>query len=199
MIAAWEDRRPGHTIILASESKVDAVCPFTPPQRISLRPNRGQKMPYGKGHGVARVAMAAYGKSGVLAAWADKRDFREGYDIYAAAWRAAGGFGDNERVQDEFGGVARQWHTTVAGHPDGTLLVAWDDDRDGDTNVMISWHEDGAWSEDTVLPGAGGPGEQAHPSITLDRDGNLHAVWVERDTSDGPTRLRYALGRAVKQ
>lgn len=199
VIAAWEDRRPGHTIILASESKVDAMCPFPPPQRISLRPRRGQKMPYGKGHGVSRVAMAAYGESGVLAAWADKRDFREGYDIYAAAWRAAGGFGDNERVQDEFGGVARQWHTTVAGHPDGTLLVAWDDDRDGDTNVMISWREDGAWSEDTVLPGAGGPGEQAHPSITLDRDGNLHAVWVERDTSDGPTRLRYALGRAVKE
>ena len=195
VIVAWEDRRPGHTIIMAGVSKADKPCGFQPPHRISLRPKRGQKMPYGKGHGVARVAMAGYGPSGVFAAWADKRDFREGYDIYGAALQEGGRFGDNERVQDEFGGVARQWHTSVAGHPDGTLVVAWDDERDGDANVMLSWREGGEWSEDTVLPGAGGSGEQVHPSITLDADGNLHVAWVERDTIDGPTRLRYAFGR----
>ena len=141
--------------------------------------------------------MAAYGRTGVLAAWADKRDFREGYDIYAAALQEDGAFGNNERVQDEFGGVARQWHTTVAGHPGGALMVAWDDDRDGDANVMMSWHEEGGWSEDIILPGAGGPGEQSHPSIIFDTEGNLHVAWVDRKTVGGSTRLRYTLGRAM--
>lgn len=194
-IVAWEDRRPGHTIIMASQSGLSDVCKFRPPQRISLPPEGEEKMPYGKGHGVARVVMAAYGASGVFAAWADKRNFREGYDIYGAWWQGQGGFGANERVQDEFGGVARQWHSTVAGDAEGMLVVAWDDERDGNANVMMSWREGDEWSDDVIIPGAGGAGEQAHPSIALDNDGNLHAAWVERDSINGPTRLHYAFGR----
>jgi len=193
-VVAWEDRRPGHTIIMASES-VTGACPFTPPKRISLRPERKQKMPFGRGHGVARVALAAFGKENVLAAWADKRNFREGYDIYSAVLDGENGFGANERVQDDFGGVARQWHATVAGDPGGMVVVAWDDERDGDANVMMSWHDQGEWSDDVVVPGAGGPGQQVHPSITLDDDGNLHAAWVEKDTVGGPTRLFYTVGK----
>jgi hypothetical protein len=193
-VVAWEDRRPGHTIIMAGESVPGSECAFTVPRRISLRPERGEKMPYGRGHGVARVALAAYGKEALLAAWADKRDFREGYDIYAAHWRPQRGFDGNERVQDAFGGVARQWHTAVAGDSEGRLVVAWDDERDGDGNVMYSWLEAGEWSEDLPLPGADGAGEQTHPAITLDAQGNLHAAWVERDVVGGPTRLRYAFG-----
>jgi len=200
IVIAWEDRRPGHTIIMASTSVPDTACRFTPPERISLRPEGRSKMPYGKGHGVSRVAVASYGPSAVFAAWADKRDFREGYDIYGATWQAGKGFGANVRVQDEFGGVARQWHASVAGHPPtGELVVAWDDEREGDPNIMLSWYSDGEWSEDTPLPGGSGPGVQAHPSITMDAEGNLHVAWVERDTVNGPTRLRYAYGRRVAE
>lgn len=195
IIVAWEDRRPGHTIIMASQSVLKQACQFAQPQRISLRPERGQKMPYGKGHGVTRVSLGAYGRSRVLAAWADKRDFREGYDIYAATLSEADGFGANERVQDAFGGVARQWHPSVAGHVDGSVVVAWDDDRDGDANVLLSWREGDKWSEDFALPGADGAGEQANPTITLDAKGNLHAAWVERKVVGGATRLHYAFGR----
>lgn len=194
-VVAWEDRRPGHTIIMAGESTVGEACSFSLPKRISLRPEREEEAPYGRGHGVARVALAAYGKQGMLAAWADKRDFREGYDIYAAHWGPQQGFGANERVQDAFGGVARQWHATVAGDDAGRLLVAWDDERDGDGNVMISWYDGTEWSEDLALPGADGEGEQVHPTITLDEQGNLHAAWVERETVGGPTRLRYLIGQ----
>ncbi|HEV57849.1 MAG TPA: hypothetical protein ENN87_10200 [Phycisphaerales bacterium] len=200
VVVAWEDRRPGHTIIMAASSPAGAVCQFAPAQRISQRDGSGngmgRNMPYGKGHGVSRVALAAFGSSSAFAAWADKRNFREGYDIWGAPWTAADGFGANERVQDDFGGVAQQWHATAAGHPDGTLVVAWDDERDGSPSVVMSWREDGTWSDDVVLPGAGGPGEQANPSIVLDADGNLHTAWVEREVTGGPTRLRYAFGRA---
>jgi hypothetical protein len=200
VIVAWEDRRPGHTIIMAAQHSKQAPCRFTAPQRISERPP-GPRMPYGKGHGVARVALDRYGPKGVLAAWADKRDFREGYDIYAADYQAGNGrlFGPNVKVQDTFGGFAQQWHTTVAGHPDGRLVVAWDDNRDGSADIMLSWREEDDWSDDLVVPGAAGAGEQNHPTISLDREGNLHLAWIERATVGGPTRLRYLFGRAVKE
>jgi hypothetical protein len=196
VVVAWEDRRTGHTVIMAAASESGAACRFPAPQRISLRSVGGRgKMPYGKGHGVSRVALGSFGPTGVFAAWADKRNFREGYDIYGATWEAKRVFGSNERVQDEFGSVARQWHASVAGHPNGTLVVAWDDDREGDPDILLSWRTDEGWSEDTALPGASGAGVQAHPSIALDAAGNLHAAWVERETINGPTRLRYAIGR----
>lgn len=197
LVVAWEDRRPGHTIILAADSPADEPCEFTPSRRISERPKGGGDLPYGSGHGVARVALAVYGEDRVLAAWADKRNFREGYDIYAVHWQPAKGFGSNEPVQDAFGGVARQWHAAAAGTGDGQLVVAWDDERDGDANVMLSWREDGVWSDDQPLPPASGEGEQSHPAITFDAHGNLHAAWVHRDAAGGPTRLLYAMGRAA--
>ena len=54
--------------------------------------------------------------------------------------------------------------------------------------------EDG-WSDDWPIPDASGKGEQSHPSMVFDAQGNLHIVWVERDKIGGPTRLKYSMGR----
>jgi len=199
LLVAWEDRRPGHTIIMAAQDSEQQPCHFGAPQRISERPP-GPSMPYGKGHGVARVALDRFGARRALAAWADKRDFREGYDIYAAEFQADKErlFGPNVKVQDTFGGFAQQWHVTVAGHPSGQLVVAWDDNRDGDANILLSWREGDGWSDDLVVPGAAGPGEQNHPALHLDEEGNLHLAWLERATIGGSTRLRYLFGQAIK-
>jgi hypothetical protein len=194
LIAAWEDRRPGHTIIMVSSAKLDDVCTFTSPVRISGR-RAGEESQYGKGHGVARPALGAFGSSEVLAVWADKRKYWEGYDIYAAGYLGNGRFGPNTKVQDEFGDFARQWHAAVAGDINGRVAVAWDDEREENSDIMLSWREDGGWSEDLPLPDASGDGQQAHPSIVMDAEGNLHVAWVERAEKDGPTRLRYQFGR----
>jgi hypothetical protein len=218
IIVAWEDRRPKHTIIMASQSDTQSPCAFLPPQRVNKRigprkprPKNDNRPQYGTGTGVARVALATYGNGQVLATWADKRHFREGHDIYAAhlfeAKRQTKNqqpeksalFGVNTRVQDSFGGVAQQWHPTATGDASGRLAVGWDDNRDGDANIMLSWWEGDGWSEDLAVPGADGSGEQNHPSITLDSKGNLHLAWVERDTVNGPSRLRYLFGRATKE
>ena len=197
IVVAWEDRRPGHTIIMASQSRYDSPCQFTKPHRISDAKQVVRNVAFGKGHGVSRVALAQFGKDKMLAAWADKRDFREGYDIYAAHYdkNKTRLFGDNAKVQDSFGGHAQQWHAAVAGHDSGQVVVAWDDKRDGDANIMFSWLEDGQWSEDSEVSVASGKGEQAHPSIAFDKDGNLHIVWVERASVNGPTRLLYTKGK----
>jgi hypothetical protein len=198
-VAAWEDRRAGHTVIMAGVAEPGRPCRFERPQRISEDPP-GPQMPYGKGHGVARVALGADGETGLLAAWADKRHFREGYDVYAARYLPGEDrFGDNVRVQDAFGGLARQWHVAVAGAAGAGPVVAWDDDREGNPDVMLSWPEAGGWSDDLPIPGASGPSEQTHPAVALDGAGRLHTAWVERETRGGPTRLRYLLGRPAAE
>lgn len=198
LIVAWEDRRPGHTIIMASAAKLDNVCAFQTPARIS-EPRPGSESAYGKGHGVARVALAGFGESRLVAVWADKRNYWEGYDIYAAAYLGNGQFGANARVQDEFGDFARQWHAAIAGSADGRLAVAWNDEREGNSDVMLSWIEEGEWGEDLPLPGASGAGHQTHPSIAMDAAGNLHVAWIERTQVNGPTRLRYQFGRVTEE
>jgi len=199
VLVAWEDRRPGHTIIMAAQNHDRNSCSFDSPQRIS-EGLPGQRPAFGKGHGVSRVALAAYGTGKILAVWADKRDFREGHDIYAAHNLSGKKqlFGSNIKVQDSFGGIAQQWHATVAGDPSGRLVVGWDDNRDGDANIMLSWPEGESWSEDFAIPGADGEGEQNHPTISLDREGNLHLAWIARTTIGGPTQVHYLFGRVVK-
>ena len=72
--------------------------------------------------------------------------------------------------------------------------MAWDDEREGNSDVMLSWSEDGEWSEDLELHDASGAGQQTHPSIAMDSKGNLHVAWIERAEVNGPTRLRYQFG-----
>jgi hypothetical protein len=202
LLIAWEDRRPGHTIIMAAVAESAAsfvsACRIAPASRVSEDPP-GPDLPYGSGHGVARVAVAPYGVDRLLAAWEDKREFRHGYDIYASHYGAGtaegSAFGPNERVQDDFGELAAQWHVTVAGHPSGALAVAWSDERDGHSDIMMSLYDAGAWSEDVPLPGAAGAGEESHPVLAIDAAGDLHAAWVTREVKGGPTAISYVSGR----
>lgn len=199
-LVAWEDRRPGHTIIMAAQNDAPASCHFIPPQRISERMKERNAL-YGKGHGAARVALAGYATGQALAVWDDKRNFREGYDIYAAHYLPGNKplFGPNQKVQDEFGGVAQQWHATVAGDGSGRLVVGWDDRRGGDADILLSWWEGDGWSDDLAVPGASGKGEQNHPTLALDGQGNLHLAWIQRATVDGPSQVRYLFARAIKK
>ncbi len=192
LVVAWEDRRPGHTIILSGRA-VDGGK-FAPPQRVNeLLPQRSQT--YGRGTGVARVALAHAGGEDVIAVWDDKRDFEVGYDVYAAASRSGGAFGANQKVQDGFGDTVEQWHPALAAHPSGLSAVVWDDDRDDSADIWLAWNTVDGWSDNLAVPGASGAGQQTSPTVALDAHGNLHLAWIERATLDGPTRLKYAMAR----
>lgn len=194
-LVAWEDRRRGHTVILWARG--ESECRFAPARPLYGLPQT-RTVEYGRGSGAARVALAAFGSEGVAAVWSDKRNFRTGYDTFGAV-SADGGrtFGPEGPVQDDFGDLTEQWRPAVTGNAAGTLAVAWDDNRDGTSDVWLAWREGGVWSENVALPGASGVGEQTHPALFLDPPGNLHVAWVERDQVGGPTRLRYAVGRAA--
>jgi hypothetical protein len=195
LVVAWEDRRPKHTIIMAASARTENPCRFTQASRISYKPEENT-LPYGTGHGVSRVAVGHFDRDKVFAAWADKRDFRDGYDIWGTVYRSdKQAFGPNEKVQDDFSGLSKQRYATVDSLPNGMLVVAWSDEREGHADLMLSWREADEWSDDWPIPVASGEGHQSNPSIALDSQGHLHVAWVERETVGGVTRLKYAMGR----
>lgn len=194
LAVAWEDRRAGHTRLYYAVSR-DGGHRFSPPRQLNESEWRGQRLGFGRGTGVMRVALTPW-REGVAAVWADKRDFRSGYDVYGAFADADLTFGANEKVQDPFGDNIAQWHPAIAGHPDGRVAVAWDDDRDGTPDIWLSWKTAQGWSEDLAVPGAAGPGVQSDPALTLDAAGNLHLVFLDKPEVNAPSRLRYVFGRA---
>lgn len=188
LVVGWEDRRHGHTRVYTARL---AGEDFTPPA--ALNEISPEPAAFGRGTGVTRLALAAVGDL-VAATWMDKRDFQGGYDTYAAVSTDAGrSFGPNELVQDLFGANQPQWHPAVAVGPDGQIAVVWDDPRDGNPDLWLSWRQDGGWSDDLAVPGAHGPGEQDNPAIAFDAQGAVHLAWVER--GEAGMRIRYVRGR----
>ena len=195
IVVAWEDRRAGHTLLLYSRTRDGQK--FSSPQILNEQlPRRSQI--FGRGTGAARVALTRLDAERAAAVWLDKREFEGGYDVYAAlSDRGGAHFGRNEKVQDEFGNNIGQWHATIAGHPDGLLAVAWDDDRDGNPDIWLSWRTANGWSGDLAVPGGAGSGPDTGPAITLDEDGNLFLVWVAQQSASSPTQLRYLEAKRI--
>lgn len=188
LIAVWEDRRHKHTVPYASRG--DAALDFGPLARVSDQKS-GRVDGLGAGLGAMRPTLAAWGPSGSVAVWLDKRDFLSGYDVYAA-FGTNGRFGSNLRVSDSFGDNMAQWHAKVAAGG-GRLVAVWDDARDGTPDVWLANWDGTAFGDNLAVPAAAGPGEQSDPVAALDESGTLHVAWLDRDA--GGTRVRYA--RAV--
>jgi len=188
----WEDRRHGHTVLLTSFAEPGKAFGAA----VELNEVVQKSATYGRGSGVTRAALAVSGADQVGAAWMDKRGFSTGYDIYGAISHDGGRrFGKNESVQDSFGDNFSQWHPAISGAADGALAVAWDDDRDGSSDIQLSWKTADGWGENLAVPPASGAGEQTHPSLAIDSRGNLHLIWLDFPEKGQPTRIFYAMGK----
>jgi len=185
----WEDRRRGHTALFSSYAK--NLASFSKPKLLNEIVKKSEK--YGKGSGVTRTALVLLGNNRVAATWMDKRGTLAGYDIYAAFSDNGGkSWGKNQKVQDEFGNDIAQWNPAIAGGPNGTVVIAWDDNRDDSSDIWLSWKSSNSnWSEDVTSAPACGPGDQTNPVIALDNNGNLHMAWLDKQ-EDGVTRLFYS-------
>ena len=124
---------------------------------------------------------------------------RRGYGIFAALGGGGGmEFGPNERVHGEKGDELPHSNPSVAGNPEGLFVIAWDDYRQGSSDIWLSrYNDDMEWSADVSPSPASGAGEQTNSSIYLDDRGDLHLIWVERDRPGAPTRIWYAHGRRI--
>lgn len=186
----WEDRRRGHTTILAAHRSSDgtfgnAVLVNEPAQKSDR---------YGSGSGVTRPT-TAISEDKLVAAWMDKRGFRKGYGVYAAASPDAGrGWTPNERVQDDFGEQNSQWHPTIAANIRGRVVALWDDDRDGTSDICLSMRTREGWSANETARPAATRAIETNPAAALADDGTLHMVWISQEAENGPTRLWYASG-----
>ncbi|HRH81294.1 MAG TPA: hypothetical protein PLW81_09635 [Thiobacillaceae bacterium] len=191
---AWEDRRPGHTVIFYSHSGDGRV--WTLPARLSRNPTGRVNDQLGRGTGAMRPALAGFGEGRLAAVWLDKRDFLSGYDVYAALSDTGGlTYGPDGKAQDSFGDAIAQWHAAVAGNARGDLAIAWDDDRDGTADIWVTrLKADGRYADNVTPEPASGAGAQTDPVIALDEQGRLHLAWIERD-GEGQSRLRYATGQ----
>ena len=142
-----------------------------------------------------RPALARFG-SNLAVVWLDKRDFLSGYDVYASVSADQGKqYGKNLKAQDSFGDAIAQWHAAVAGNLRGDLAIAWDDDRDGTSDIWLTWPSGEGFAENMTPEATSGALKQTDPVLWLDEAGNLHVVWIEQ-VPEG-SRLRYALGRQV--
>lgn len=193
---AWEDRRHGHTVLLTSFAEPGKAFGAA----TELNEVVQKSATYGRGSGVTRATLAVFGGGKVGAAWMDKRGTSTGYDIYSAISDDAGRrFGKNQIAQDEFGNNFSQWHPAIGGAADGALAVAWDDDRDGSSDIQLAWKTADGWSENLAVPPASGAGQQVHPAIALDGRGNLHMIWLDYPEKGQPTRIFYVMGKRNMQ
>jgi hypothetical protein len=195
VVVAWEDRRDGHTRLYSVFRPHDG--PFGELRDLNDRPRGPRSVEYGAGSGVTRVALAAR-EDRVTAVWMDKRDYRSGYDVFAALSEDGGRvFGGNEMVQDMFGANIPQWRPAIAMSPDGLPLAVWDDTRDDTPDLWMSWREGDAWSDDEAVAPAYGPGAHTSPAAAFGPDGRLHVVWTTR-TAEGLSLLGYVVATPVR-
>jgi len=188
----WEDRRRGHTILLYAHAP--AGKPYG--QSVLLNEPVQKSKSDGRGSGVTRPVLVSYDGNRVAAAWMDKRGYQKAYSIYAAFSQDSGTtFGANEIVQDAFAEGFAQWHPAVAGNVQGQVVVAWNDDRDGNPSIWYSWKTKKGWSGDHTITAASGNGEQTNPAMVFDDHGMLHLVWIGRKAEGEPSQLFYAYAK----
>jgi hypothetical protein len=186
----WEDRRRGHTTILAAHRAVGAE--FGAPVLVNEPVKKSDR--YGSGSGVSRPTSATAGNK-LVAAWMDKRGSRKGYGVYAAERSSDGRpWSRNERVQDDFGDQNSQWHPSIVANATGQIVALWDDDRDGTSDVFISTRTPDGWSGNEVVGPAASRAIETNPAAALDESGRLHVVWISQEVENGPTRLWYTSG-----
>jgi len=193
LYVAWEDRAAGHTRLKFSFSS-DQAKSFAEP--VYLNEFFSNRTEYDKGSGVTRVSIASFGEDEIVSAWMDKRRGGKGYGIFSSIG-SDGSFGPNEKIHGPEGDTLPHYNPATSGNSDGALVVAWDDYRMGDSDIwLVRLDEDEEWGENVSPTVASGPGEQSHASAALDQSGDLHLIWIDRESPIAPTRLWYSYGKA---
>lgn len=131
--------------------------------------------------------LIAGGEGVVIAVWEDGRNGETfNRDIYLRYSVDEGtNWGPAERVNDDpLTGHVNQLNPVAALSPDGTLLVAWQDRRNGDYDIYVQKFllDSGSLTRsggNILVGGSSTPGDQINPDIAVDVDGGFHVTWQD--------------------
>jgi len=139
--------------------------------------------PDGAGHQLApAVGLAADGR--IVVAWQDDTDDNGSYQIHARGFDWFGNPRFSTTVNEQSRG--QQTRPAVAVAMDGSFVVAWEDDADGDgdSQVMLrGFDADGSERFDQRSAHADARGDRQRPALAAQPDGGFVVAW--EDDSDG--------------
>ena len=172
----WRDDRRGHADIFFARSE-DGGKTFT--KNLLLNDDTGWAY-----QGNPSIGVSPEGN--VYAAWSDDRN--ENGDIYFTVSRDRGrSFARNLRLNDDTG-RAVQSHPTVGAGSGGLVVVAWEDFRNGRSEVYLARSTDAGKTFEPnrrVMSGAEGT-VQVSPSIAVDPHGRVAVAWAQFRPQTGP-------------
>ena len=141
----------------------------------------------------AAVAVAPDGSPVVV--WEGESTGAENvYQIHARGFRADG----CERFHDTLVSKepkGQQHEPAVAVAADGSFVVVWEDDQDGDDRYRIlaaGFDSHGSKRLDDYPIGRTGSGDQREPDVAMDAEGNLVVVWKENSGEPGVYQIHMA-------
>lgn len=176
---AWHDFRRGNQDIYFSRS-ADGGHTFGRNVRVNDDPETA---------GQFNPSLAVDAQGTVYLAW---HDLREGQaDIYFSASRDGGEtFGPNRRLNDDRG-ETYQFHPSLGVGSKGTVAVAWEDYRNGQADIYLTYSTDGG---DTFHPNVRinndrRPADHLHAALAAGERNELTVIWEDQrnDRRDGPS------------
>lgn len=142
-----------------------------------------------------RHSVAVLGST-VYAAWADLRSGGSNWDVYVGRSRDAGQTWSSQRVNDD-GGATTQIGPSLALDSLGSVVVTWEDQRNGNADIYLARSTDGGqtFSANVMVNEAlGSLAVQRAPSLTLNSVGSVFVAW--EDYRFGPSAPTIFLGRS---
>jgi hypothetical protein len=170
---AWRDDRNGHADIFFAKS-IDGGKTFL--KNIKLNDDPGWAY-----QGNPALAVGPDGLVGV--AWNENRDKND--DVYFTLSHDGGiNFSKNRKANDDKGSAV-QSHPSIAIGPDGLIAIAWQDFRNGDSDIYMIMSKDGGktFSSNQKLNDDPGTAPQVSPSVSINGETVLVA-WA--DYRNGP-------------
>lgn len=120
----------------------------------------------------------------LYAAWIDSRDWNQ--DIYVAHSTDGGTtWSAGVKVNDDTGNAA-QYEPTIAIGSDGTLYLAWVDERNGNPDIYVARSNDNGttWSTNVRADDDKTMSTQSEPSLIYDNDNTLYLTWRDQRNVD---------------
>ena len=166
----WRDDRRGHADIYFSKS-TNGGKSFSKNRRVNDDPEWAYQ---------GNPALGVSPGGSLYAAWSDSRNNEEDDIYFSASLDRGRRFSRNLRLNDDEG-RAVQSHPTVGAGSGGLVIVAWEDFRNGRSEIFMTRSTDGGKTfkaNQTVIPQAG-RGQQVSPSIAVNEKGWVAIAWAE--------------------